>query len=151
MAQCLSTACRRKYWKKLCKSNMMVTITVRIRALFYVKRDVREEERVRKLGHSPHMLFNTWHQGLTKVHNSYGKRGEEKKGENKGKRKKTNPPSTVLRQSFSRIVYRRSVKHLSQLWGFFLKPLKTLLCINDYLVNHSKDKSNHFWPNTSDL
>lgn len=38
---------------------MMVTITLRAGALFYVKRDVREEERVRKLGHSPHMLFNT--------------------------------------------------------------------------------------------
>lgn len=36
------------------------------------------KKRVRKLGHSPHMLFNTWHQGLTRVRNSYGKRGEEK-------------------------------------------------------------------------
>lgn len=25
----------------------------------YVKRDVKEEERVRKLGHRPYMLFNT--------------------------------------------------------------------------------------------
>lgn len=38
--------------EKQWKSNMMVTITVRVRALFHVKRDVREEERVRKLGHS---------------------------------------------------------------------------------------------------
>lgn len=37
----------------------MVTITVRVRALLYVKRDVKEEERVRKLGHSLYMLFNT--------------------------------------------------------------------------------------------
>lgn len=32
---------------------MMVTIIVRGKALIYVKRDVREEERVRKPGHTP--------------------------------------------------------------------------------------------------
>lgn len=65
-----------KQWKR----NMMVTITVRARLCFMLR---EMSERVRKLGHSPHMLFNTWHQGLTKVHNSYGKRGEEQTGKGK--------------------------------------------------------------------
>lgn len=115
------------------KSNMMVTITVKVRALFYVKRDVREEERVRKLGHSPHMLFNTWHHSLTKVHNSYGKRGEEKTEGNIDERKTQTPAQSNI--FFSLRNSTLTFWHLLSQLCFFLEAfIKKSLCINYYFV-----------------